>query len=54
MVTRNKTKLVEWKALSYNGGIKSADFKNEFFVLEFCGFPKCLDVGKGRKLPCTA
>ena len=27
------------------------DLKYKFFVLEFCGFPNYLDVGKGCKLP---
>ena len=40
----NKNKLVEWKALVDTVEIKSADLKDTFFVLEFCGFPNCLDV----------
>ena len=31
--------------------IKSADLEDKIFVLEFCDFPNCLDVGKGCKLP---
>ena len=30
MVTRNKNKLVEWKALVDTVGIKSADLKDKF------------------------
>ena len=30
-------------------GIKSADLEEKFFLLDFCGFPNCLDVEKGRK-----
>ena len=32
-------------------GIKSAKLKNKI-RFRVCGFPNCLDVGKGRKLPC--
>ena len=27
-------------------GIKSADLKDKFFALEFCGFPNCVNVYK--------
>ena len=30
------------------------DLKDNFFVPQFCGFPNCLHVGKGRKLPYAA
>ena len=55
VVTR-KQKQISWikKALVDTLGIKSADLKDKFFVLEFCGFPNCLDVEKGRKLPYAA
>ena len=29
-------------------------FEKLIFLLDFCGFPNCLDVGKGRKLPYAA
>ena len=32
-------------------GIKGADLEDKFFVLVFYGFPNCLDVRKGRRLP---
>ena len=35
-------------------GIRSAHLKKLIFLLDFCGFPNCLDVGKGRKLPYAA
>ena len=44
----------EWKALIDKVGTKSADLKDKFFVLEFCGFPNRLDEVKGRKLPYAA
>ena len=50
----NENKLVEWRALFDTVGTKSADLKDKFFVLEFCSFPNCLDVGKGLKFPYTA
>ena len=28
--------------------------EREILILEFCGLPNCLDVGKGRKLPYAA
>ena len=47
----NKNKLVEWKALVDTVRIKSADLEDKIFFSKFCGFPNCLDVGKGCKLP---
>ena len=32
-------------------GIKGVDLEDKIFVLVFYGFPNCLDVRKGRKLP---
>ena len=51
-----KTKKISWikKALVDTLGIKSADLKDKFFVLDFCGFPNSLEVEKGRKLPYAA
>ena len=43
----NRNKLVEWKALVDTVSIKSANLKD-------CGFPNCLDIGKGHKLPYAA
>ena len=54
MVTRNKNKLVERKASVDTGEIKGTDLKDKFFVLVFCGFPDCLDEGKGCKLQYAA
>ena len=50
---QNKS-VVEWKAFVDTVRIKSADLKNNFFVLDFCGLPCFLDVGKGRRLPYVA
>ena len=35
-------------------GDRKCRFERLIFVLEFGGFPNCLDVGKGRKLPYAA
>ena len=51
MMTRIQNKLEERNALVDTVGIKSADLEDKIFVLAFCGFPNCLDVQKGRKLP---
>ena len=42
-----------WREDKNTVTIKSADLE-EFFFLEFCGFPTCLDVGRDRKLPYAA
>ena len=47
----NRNKLIEWKALVDSVGIKGVDLEDKIFVLVFYGFPNCLDVRKGRKLP---
>ena len=52
MVTRNIR--VNKKAFVNTVGIKSADLKGNFFALEFCPPPNCLDIGKGRRLPCDS
>ena len=41
----NKNKFVIWKALDDTVGIKNADLE-ENFVLVFCSFPYCLNVGE--------
>ena len=51
---KNKYKLVEWRAFVDTVVIKSAVLRKKIFVLQFCGFPNCLDVRKGRRLPYAA
>ena len=43
-----------WREDKNTVTIKSADLEDNFFFLEFCGFPTCLDVGRDRKLPYAA
>ena len=52
MVTRNIR--VNKKAFVDTVGMKSADLKGNFFALEFCPLLNCLDIGKGRRLPCDS
>ena len=48
MATRkNKNNVVKLKTFVGTVGIKSVDLENEFFFLEFRGFPNCLNTGKG-------
>ena len=47
-------KLAEWKVYIDTKGIKSTDLKDNFFVLEFCGFLNSLDVGEGHRLTYAA
>ena len=39
-----------WVSVYVQKMIKSTDFKEKIFVLEFCSFSNRQDVGKGRKL----